>query len=321
MPILKLGFDSRAVESMSEVQVRKGSLLIFCSAVGFGLNPLFAQLLFAEGMNAEWVTLFRFIIPALVFVPMLRVQVAEYAELLRMLLLGAFNALGVLLYFKAINEIPVSAAILIYYSYPFFNVLLGWLLFQRRPSRNALAAAAIILVAASLTITPELVSAELLLPTLGCFVAPLAFALIIQYLDKPKQPLAASKRLAGSLIGHLLVLLPLALLMGSSSKVVTVSTELVLLLLAIGVFAAAIPQYLFTLGAPMAGADKTAIVGAAELVIAMMTGAILLGDSLGRLEVTAMLLVLIALVIRQQSEVIPSGSAKTVNPKPEGAAV
>lgn len=318
--MLQLDFDSRAVESMSEVQVRKGSLLIFGSAVGFGLNPLFAQLLFAEGMNAEWVTLFRFIIPALVFVPMLRVQAAEYAELLRMLLLGAFNALGVLLYFKAINEIPVSAAILIYYSYPFFNVLLGWLLFQRRPSRNALAAAAIILVAASLTITPELVSAELLLPTLGCFVAPLAFALIIQYLDKPKQPLAASKRLAGSLIGHLLVLLPLALLMGSS-KVVTVSTELVLLLLAIGLFAAAIPQYLFTLGAPMAGADKTAIVGAAELVIAMMTGAILLGDSLGRLEVTAMLLVLIALVIRQQSEVIPSGSAKTVNPKPEGAAV
>ena len=41
-----------------------GSALVLMAAIGFGLNPLFARLLYAEGLGAEMVTLYRFIVPA-----------------------------------------------------------------------------------------------------------------------------------------------------------------------------------------------------------------------------------------------------------------
>lgn len=52
-------------------------------------------------------------------------------------------------------------------------------------------------------------------------------------------------------------------------------------------------------GAPRSCADKNALTGSLELVVALLTGVILLGEGIDRLKMTAMVLITLALFIKQ----------------------
>ena len=81
--------------------------------------------------------------------------------------------------------------------------------------------------------------------------------------------------------------------------VLPVSLTGLLSILGIALLAAALPQILFMLGAPRSCADKNALMGSLELVVALLTGAVLLGENIDRLEMTAMILIVLALFIKQ----------------------
>ncbi|MEH6578717.1 MAG: EamA family transporter [Amphritea sp.] len=278
-----------------------GPGLILLAAICFGFNPLFAQLLFAEGLGAEMVSLYRFILPALLLSFCLRAPQSEWPEVLRMLAIGIANGAAIFCYFYALDTIPAATAILIYYTYPFFSVIVGWLVFKRRPTLNAFMSAALVLVAASLVIDPDSLSVESRLTVLACFLAPLVFATQIQYLSKPLQKISITRRMAWGTLGHIVVLLPIAALQ-APIELLPDSWIGIWAILGIALIAAALPQFLFLIGAPQTAPEITAIVGSAELIVALLTGAVLLGEQLGRLEITAMLLILIALCIRQTGE-------------------
>ena len=274
-----------------------GNLLIIAAAIGFGLNPMLAQLLMAEGLNPQLVSLYRFALPALILVPWLRLQTHEYTEALRMFVFGIFNGLAMLAYFNAMVHIPVTLAIFIYYSYPVISLLVGWLFYGKRPTPNRIISALLIIVAASLVFEPQALKSEQWLPLLSCFLAPLMFALSIHYWSSPRRPLAPLQRMRCGLLGHIAVLLPLAII----SQPITwlpQSSSGYLWLIALGGLATSLPQYLFTLGAPKAGAEQTSIAGAIELVVALVCGTLILGGSLNQNQVCAMLLVLMAMQIR-----------------------
>ena len=99
-------------------------------------------------------------------------------------------------------------------------------------------------------------------------------------------------------IGHIIVLLPLAIWI-SPAQVLPASLTGLLLVVGIALVAAAIPQVLFMLGAPRSCADKNALTGSMELVVALLSGAVLLGENIDRLEMTAMVLIVLALFIKQ----------------------
>lgn len=65
--------------------------------------------------------------------------------------------------------------------------------------------------------------------------------------------------------------------------------------------AAALPQYLFVISAIKTKPEVIAILGAAELVVAMLSCSLLLDTALTRLDITAMLLVLWRFVYDTQS--------------------
>lgn len=67
--------------------------------------------------------------------------------------------------------------------------------------------------------------------------------------------------------------------------------------------AAALPQYLFVIGAIKTKPEVIAILGAAELVVAMLSCSLLLDTALTRLDITAMLLVIVALCIRHPKSI------------------
>jgi drug/metabolite transporter (DMT)-like permease len=132
---------------------------------------------------------------------------------------------------------------------------------------------------------------------IGCFLAPMIFAFQIQYLAKPKQSLTAARRMAWGTMGHLIILIPLAIY---TSPEVIFPHEITgwWALLGLAFLAAALPQYLFVMGAIKTKPEVIAIFGSAELVVAMLSCALFLEQTLTRLDITAMLLVMVALGIR-----------------------
>lgn len=275
-----------------------GQHLVLMSAFFYGLNPLFAQLLFKDGLGAEMVSLYRFILPAMVFAFFLRTPRTDWPEATRTLLLGIVSGVSIFSYFHALATIPAATAILIYYSYPVFSVLIGWLVFSRSPSQNALVSAALVAIAASLSVRPEAIPAGALPAVVGCFIAPITVALQVQYLSKPKKDIPTTNRMAWMTIGHVAVLLPLAIWLAPASVLPSFPIGF-MSLIGIALIAAALPQILFMLGAPKSCADKNALTGSLELVVALLTGALLLGETLNRIELTAMALIVLALFIKQ----------------------
>ena len=243
------------------------------------------------------VSLYRFILPALFFTLFLRTPRASWPEASRTLLLGVVSGFSIFGYFHALETIPAATAILIYYSYPVFSVLIGWFAFGRVPSQNALISAALVAIAASLTVRPEALPAGALVSVAACFLAPLTVATQVQYLSNPRRNIPTLNRMAWITLGHIIVLLPIAI-WTAPVQVLPVSLSGLLSVLGIALLAAAIPQILFMVGAPRSCADKNALTGSLELVVALLTGAVLLGESVDRLEVTAMVLIVLALFIK-----------------------
>ena len=274
-----------------------GPTMVLLAAIGFGFNPLFAQILFAQGMTAEMVTLYRFILPGILLSFYLPTPASSWPEVSRMLMIGFANGMGVLAYFYALQALASATAILIYYTYPFFSLLVGVLIFKRSLSVNALLSAALVLIAASLVIDPSALSMESKWALIGCFFAPMIFAFQIQYLAKPKQNLTAPRRMAWGTMGHLIILIPLAIYT-SPDVVFPHEVNGWWALMGLAFLAAALPQYLFVMGAIKTKPEIIAIFGSAELVVAMLSCALLLDQELTRLDITAMLLVIVALGIR-----------------------
>ncbi|EAQ64044.1 hypothetical protein MED121_20781 [Marinomonas sp. MED121] len=290
-----------SVNQIKEIQSMStdvsGPIMVLLAAIGFGFNPLFAQILFAQGMSAEMVTLYRFILPGILLSFYLPTPAILWPEVTRMLMLGFANGVGIFAYFYALQTLASATAILIYYTYPFFSLLLGVMIFKRSVNTNAVLSAALVLIAASLVIDPASLSMESKLALVGCFLAPLVFAFQIQYLAKPKQNLTAPRRMAWGTLGHLFVLIPLAIYC-APQMLFPEEVSGWWALIGLAFLAAAIPQYLFVMGAIKTKPEIIAIFGSAELVVAMLSCAFLLDQALTRLDITAMLLVMIALAIR-----------------------
>ena len=283
---------------MAPQQQLQGTVMIMAAAFGFGLNPMFAKVLFAEGLSAEVTSLYRFVIPALMFAAFLPIPRTLLPEAIRMLAMGVANGAAVLCYFEALKDIPAATAILIYYTYPVFSVLIGWAAFRRPPTKNALIAVALVLIAALLSVRVELMPADTLMTALGCFLAPMVYGAQIHYLTAPIQAIPVQQRLAWCMQGHLIVLLPLTIA-AAPSQVLPESGLGISAMFGIAIIAAALPQLLFQLGVSRAGPEKATIAGSFELVVAILTGAALWGEQLSWQEVIAIGLILIALCIRQ----------------------
>ena len=72
--------------------------------------------------------------------------------------------------------------------------------------------------------------------------------------------------------------------------------------LAIGIVSAALPQYLFVKGTPLAGAGNTASLSSLEIVVAMLMSVLVLGQQFDRIQVSAAILIVIAQLIREEVE-------------------
>jgi drug/metabolite transporter (DMT)-like permease len=278
-----------------------GLALVVLGAVAFGFRPLFARLAFAGGLSPELAGLLMLGPTALACLPAtLRSLVGERARGSRRLVAwalvaGVSLAVGNLAYLHALRTLTVATTTLIYFSYPLFVVLLGWLLIGARVSPRTMAAVASIAIGCMLILSPGSWSAADLPALLTCFLAPVSYAALLLLLWRKLTRLPLMARVGWLSLGATLVLLPasgreLAAMGDLDSGGWIGASGLV-------VICGFLPQMLTTVGVPMAGPDRAAIGGVMELVTSLALGWLMLREEPSGLEMLGAAAILSAVLL------------------------
>jgi drug/metabolite transporter (DMT)-like permease len=198
-----------AVQSKS--RAAQGAAMIGLASVLFGLIPLFARGLTEAGIAPAAVSMFRYLVPLIVFLPFLRVR----GRLGRATAWGSFSGfvvgLGWVGYVMALTLMPVPVAGVLYMTYPLLILVIGWALFADRPHPRSALGGLLILVAAR-TVAWHAIRAEAsatfgLGAVLLALAAPLGFGLGVNVLTHKLVALPPISRIASFSLGSVVGLL------------------------------------------------------------------------------------------------------------------
>lgn len=272
------------------------TLTIAITSICFGMVPLFGRGLLDAGLSPEAIALYRFglALPlALVFFPRRR---AALRPVIALAGAGLAGGLGWTTYLNVIDEVPVASAGVVYMSYPLFVVALAWLLAGQRITPRASLGAALVLAGAFLVNAPGAVSGGEWLRLLSSLPAPVGFALIVVLLATVGRELSTGERWSAICLGHVVGLLPAALLSGSGALVPGSATAW-LWIAGLALVTATLPQLLYTFAARAVSPSRAAAAGAVELPTMMAVGLFAFGETLGLLETVGALLVVMAVTV------------------------
>lgn len=182
----------------------KGVILVFLSALGFGLMPIFAIFAYREGANINTLLFLRFTLAALLLLAYLVVK-KERLNVSRRQLAALFVLGGVLysaqasLYFSSLRYIPASLTSLMLYTYPFFVALLACIVDKEKLTRDNLLAATLGLIGLIFVLgaSPASVNATGVLMALAAAVVYSAYLVIGTRVVKELSPFVTSAFVAG----------------------------------------------------------------------------------------------------------------------------
>ncbi|MFN0114783.1 MAG: DMT family transporter [Paracoccaceae bacterium] len=290
-------------------------LMLALSMVGFGLVPLFARRMTDAGLAPAAVSMFRYMLPALVFLPFLKLRGQAGRTTLWGFSSGLLVTFGWVGYVKSLTMIPVPVAGVLYMTYPLFTLAVGWAVFRDRPHPLSILAGAIILAAAALVsdfggaggrIAPEAV--------LLALAAPASFGLGINVLARKMVAIPMPSRIAAFSSGSTLGLLPVIATI-PLARVIPPDLTGWLNVAGLTFLTAFLPQILYNTYVPKVGAAKSGAVGALELPTMFAVGWLFLGDAVGPREAVAGALVLAAILLTPAREP-PVPDALPVPPSP-----
>ena len=278
---------------------REGLLLCLLSAAGFAAMPIFARQAYATGIELTPLLALRFVMAAAMLWALVLLRRRPLGSP-RGLALGAVlgfggYALQAGLYFGAIQRIDVGLASLLLYAYPSFVTLAAFALRRESPTRRklgalALASSGVILVlAGGGTGSIDPLGAAMALACAGFYTV---FILGSERASAhvPAVPFAASVA-TGAAVTFAIA----ALFTGG----VHASGEGVAWAAVIALVSTVIPIVLFTAGLARVGASTTAIASTVEPALTVALAWIVLGETLGPLQLAGGALVLSAVVLLQ----------------------
>lgn len=268
--------------------------LLLVGAVSFGCRPLFARLVFADGMSPAVAGLLT-LVPTAALCLLLAAGIGgmrrvAWASAFWAVFAGAFVASGSLAYLYALRALPVATTTLIHFSYPLFVVLLGWGLLRIRPSRSMIVAAGLILLGCAVLIPTSSERLPDLGPVLICFISPLSYALLLLLLSRRLTALPILPRVGLIALGASLILLPASGL-GGFTAFAALGPDGWLGVAGLVLVCGFLPQLTTTVGVPLAGADRAAVVGGLELITALLIGWIAIGEPIATREIVGALLI------------------------------
>ena len=275
-----------------------GFLLVLAGAVGIGFMPYFARLAYGEGMTAEAVALWRYLIAAaagLPFVWRARRHAAKHAK--RQLALGVMLGAATMFYFVGLAHLSVAQTILILFTYPMFTILLEryW---RAKPWRWPTATAAVLVfIAAALLLGTEPIAPAQVRYAALTFLTPIGIAAyIVAQASGGTEGGSGFARVGWVFMGAVLGTLLVAALSGADlalpeSGRAWLGVGAVALLGSIGGVG------LLTLGAALTGAGRAGVAGVGELLTALAVGWLLLGEAVTAGAVVSAAIMIAALLL------------------------
>ncbi|GAB5469195.1 MAG: DMT family transporter [Rhodospirillales bacterium] len=302
--------DPQAKPSFARRSLLAATLLVVVASIGFGLVPLFARTLTNSGMAPSAIAFSRYLLTALLLLPFLALNRGSLAATGWGLLAGIAAGFGWIVFFDALQVLPVSTAGLLYMTYPVFTLLIVWLWLRETPQTRAVAAAGLILLAAACVITPAATGDPSLKAYLLTLAAPLTFGFSIAVLTNKLNDLKPLSRIAAVSLGAMLGLLPMV---GSleSAAFWPATAQAWWAVAGIALATALLPQLLYVIYAPQIGASKTAMAGSVELPTMLAISWLLFGEAVTAWEVVACTIIFSAVLItpppRTQTDGAPEG--------------
>jgi drug/metabolite transporter (DMT)-like permease len=288
-----------------------GIIAAFSSAIFLGMAPVFGKLAITHGFSPLAVVAFRTGLAAGLMLIGISIFYRQFLYifplgLLGCVLAGAINGIGSLFYYFALQRLDASVGQLLYSLYPFFVAI--WLALDHQPAsrltlfRIALAAIAVIL----LTYTPnsKIDSIGVIMMLIGAMMYALHLPINQRVLYEVPAPTVALY----TLISMSIVVVPVYLIFDRTFPVSDVSWLPVLGLTFVTIFS----RIALFLGVKKIGGMQTALLGLAELLIAIFFSSILLGENLSWtqwLGVSGLSLSLILVMYEKATPLPPSGKS------------
>lgn len=285
--------------------------VIAASAVCFGLVPIFVRELQGLGTGPATIALYRYGFSVLFLLPFLPLAKRKRGGALLMAGAGCVLGLSLIGYLEALQTAPVAAAAVVYMTYPVFAALFAYLLLRQALTWRSLAAAGLVVAAASLLLDPASLSPKVFQALLWAIPAPVAFGFLVVVLSGLAGALTAAERTVCGLGGAVIGLLPLAIHEGQGTVLPSTGTEWGLIV-TMGLATALVPQILFSLACQKVGPMRTAAAGSFELPTMFMVGWLVFGETIGLREIASAVLVLSAILVAPAIAAKPARTGELV---------
>ncbi len=289
--------------TQTQVETKESALPVFWAATGvfiasvcFGLVPYFGRSLTEQGMAPFAVAFYRYVLAAIVLLPILFRQTKAWREVLWGLVAGVVMGLGWIGYVTALETLPVATVGVLYMTYPVFTVIVAWFLFGDRPTRRALIASGLILLAATITGNPSAVPVNQLPALLFSLAAPLGFGFGICVLVHRLSRIPPLARIASVSLGSFLGLVPL-MLMSDADQILPKNANDWFLIAGIAIVSALVPQLIYSVCSPIIGTSRTAVIGSVELPTMFAVSVFAFGEQLTLPQTIACVLIVSAIIL------------------------
>lgn len=278
----------------------KGYLLAVVAATTYGMNPLFALPLYADGMNPESVLFFRYLLAIPLLAAMLKARGRSFrvsrTAVFPLAVMGLLMALSSLALFLSYRHMAAGIASTLLFVYPILVALIMAAAYHERISRQTMACILMALAGIGLLYKGGDGATLSLAGTLLVFVSALSYAIYIVGVNH-----RLLRDIATLKVTLYVLLFGLALFAGRllTGTALTLPGTWYLWgnLLALAVLPTAVSFLCTTKAIQYIGSTPTAILGALEPVTAIFFGLTVFGERLTVREAVGLVLIIAAVTL------------------------
>ena len=197
-----------------------------------------------------------------------------------LVLSGSVIGCTTIFYYKSLETLPASLAIIFLFQFVWIGSGLEWIFFHRRPDRQKLMALGLLLIGSLFATGVQLEKSSLVFTPgmLWGFLAALTYSLLLLIsgtVGRDVSPIFKSALMSVGASGMIFIFFPPMFLTDVSTLIALCPYGVLL-----GAFGIALPPLLFSLGIPHVGTGLGSILTASELPVAILLACFVLGEQL-----------------------------------------
>ena len=281
----------------------KYSFMVLLGGTLYGTMSSFVKKSYADGFTAAELSFWQAFVAAIILAVCTVVSSKGSLDKLHrneirpLMFTGSAIGLTNFLYYKSVQFIPASLAIILLMQFTWFSMLIEWLFLHRRPTRSELITVSVILVGT--VMASGIMSTE----TYSYSIMGIGLALLSSFI------------VANGQCGHNVrwEAKSMAIMLGSSITTFAINApkitkgeymngEFALWIMLLAVAGTTVPTALFAAGIPKIGVPLSSILMTVELPVAVVCAWLILGENMTAVQIAGVVLLLTAIAVMNYSK-------------------